>query len=110
MHAIVVGLLVQPLLAVGLILLVRRLHPTARLAPALVLCGITGAVLTALIVFMRSTVPIAPYEQRADPWMPLIEQSALSLYIGFGLGVIVSAVFAIPFALISNRGRNTPTS
>jgi len=70
-----------------------------RLPLGLVLSGGAGALLTALFVFMRSTVPIAPYELSRDAWYPIYGQCLLSLYVGFGLGVVMAAIAVSPFLL-----------
>ena len=70
-----------------------------KLSLGLVLSGIAGAVFTAIFVFMRSTVPIAPYELSRGAWYPIYGQCLLTLYVGFGLGVVMAAVVVSPFLL-----------
>jgi len=89
-----------PLAAVGLIFAAKRWHSMPRLARGLVWSGIGGAVLTALFVYMRSTVPIAPYELSRTAWYPIYGQCLVSLYVGFGLGVIAGAIVVLPFILV----------
>ena len=93
-------LFILPLAAVGLIFAAKRWRSMPGLARGLVWSGIGGAVLTALFVYMRSTVPIAPYELSRTAWYPIYGQCLVSLYVGFGLGVIVGAVVASPFILV----------
>jgi hypothetical protein len=105
MPTIIFALLIQPLLAVVVILILRRRQVTTRLVPALVLSGVAGAILVALFAFMRSTVPIAPYELSRDAWNPIYRQTLLSLYIGFGAGVNLAALIGIPFVFYQPRGK-----
>jgi len=109
-RATVIGLLIQPLLGVGLIFVIRRFQATARLLPLLVGSGIAGAVVTSTLVFLRSTVPIAPYELSPNAWLPVVRESVVSLYVGFGMGVFISAIFAIPLALITQHRRKPPST
>ncbi|MFN2147075.1 MAG: hypothetical protein ACK2T2_01680 [Anaerolineales bacterium] len=90
-----VALLVQPVLAGLLLLLLHRWKP-ANLVRILMGSGLLGAVLTALIVFLRSSVPIAPYELSKDAWDPVYRQILLSLYVGFGLGIFIPVFFVLP--------------
>jgi hypothetical protein len=105
MPTIIIALLVQPLLAVVVIVILRRSQVTTRLVPTLVLSGVAGAMLVALFAFMRSTVPIAPYELSHDAWNPIYRQTLLSLYVGFGLGVNLAAFIGIPFVFYQPRGK-----
>lgn len=93
-------LLALPIVAVGLVFLARRLQTIPGLAGALLLSGVAGALLTAFFVFMASTVPIAPYESGRGAWNPILEQSLLSAYIGFGLGVAIAAIVVFPLFLV----------
>jgi hypothetical protein len=95
MRWVLVVLLVQPVLAGLLLLLLRRRKP-AKLVRILMGSGLLGAVLTALIVFLHSSVPIAPYELSKDAWDPVYRQILLSLYVGFGLGIFIPAFFVLP--------------
>jgi hypothetical protein len=97
MPAVVIALLVQPLLAVILILILHRIQATSSLTSTLIICGSVGATLVALFTFVRSTVPIAPYELSPDAWKPISWQTIISLYIGFGLGVNLAALIAVPY-------------
>jgi hypothetical protein len=97
---IIIILLALPLLAIGVILLVRRSTSTTHLTSWLILSGITGSVLTAFITFSLSTVPIAPYELASNAWYPIYWQILLSLYIGFGVGVTITVIAVSPFWLI----------
>ena len=89
-----------PLAAVGLIFAAKRSKYMPRLDRGPVWSGIGGAVLTALFVYMKSTVPISPYELSQNAWYPIYGQCLLSLYVGFGLGVIVGAIVISPFILV----------
>src|SRR3989304_10295092 len=107
MLPIIFALLVLPPIAAALILIVRRHPATAQLTSALITSGITGAILTAFFAFASSSVPIAPYELSNNAWLPVFGQSLLSLYVGFGLGVIIAAVFALPYSLLRGRTNRT---
>ena len=97
---IIIILLALPLLAIGVILLVRRSKSTTNLTSWLILSGIAGSILTAFITFSLSTVPIAPYELARNAWYPIYWQVLLSLYIGFGMGVTIAVIAVSPFWLI----------
>lgn len=103
-HPLFILLFALPIAAIALILAARRWKSVPKLSLALVISGITGAILTALIVFISSTVPIAPYETSQNSWNPLFELCLLSLYAGFGLGVTVGTLLISPFIWI--RARN----
>lgn len=105
MHPYLLALLIQPLLAGMIILLIRRVNTLAHLVPALVKSGLVGAILSAIYTFSSSTVPIAPYELHPGAWRPILLQSLASLYAGFGLGVILAALVAVPWTLLKNRGK-----
>jgi hypothetical protein len=100
MFPLLIVLFILPLAAVGLIFAAKRSRSMPRLARGLVWSGIAGAIFTALFTFMRSSVPIAPYELSRNAWYPIYGQSLLSLYVGFGLGVIVGAVVVSLFILV----------
>lgn len=85
-----------PIAAAGLILAARRWKFIPDLSRALVISGSAGAVFTALVVFISSTVPIAPYETGRNAWNPIVNQFLLSLYTGFGLGVTLGAPLIAP--------------
>ena len=100
MFPLLIVLFILPLAAIGLIFAAKRSKYMPGLARGLVWSGIAGAIFTALFTFMQSSVPIAPYELSRNAWYPIYGQCLLSLYVGFGLGVIVGAVVASPFLLI----------
>lgn len=104
MPAIVVVLLLLPLVTAVGIVAASRSRRFGHLVQALVLSGVTGALLTAFFAFSLSTVPIAPYELSEGAWLPILGQLLLAMYVGFGLGVAIAAVIAVPFAYL--RGRN----
>ena len=97
---IIIILLALPLLAIGVILFVRRSKSTTNLTLGLILSGIAGSIFTAFITFSLSTVPIAPYELARNAWYPIYWQVLLSLYIGFGMGVTIAVIAVSPFWLI----------
>ena len=99
MSIIIILLLALPIFSIGLIFAAKRLRSMPKLPLGLVLSGIAGAVFTTLFVFMRSTVPIAPYELSRDAWYPIYGQCLLSLYVGFGLGVVMAVIAVSPFLL-----------
>lgn len=104
MPTVILALLIQPLVAVILFLILRRIQATSHLTSTLTICGFVGAVLVALFAFMRSTVPIAPYELSPGAWTPFYGQIIVSLYIGFGLGVNLAALIGVPYVLYKARG------
>jgi hypothetical protein len=105
MPAVVIALLALPVVAIGGILVARRWRSSPKLANALLLAGVTGAILTACFASSKGTVPIAPYEWSAGAWTPLLGQILLSLYIGFGLGVAIVAIGIMPFLAIRSQAR-----
>jgi hypothetical protein len=105
MPPIIVALLLVPLLAAGILILVHRSAQLTRLVPALVLSGITGAILTAFFAFSTLSVPIAPYELGRGAWLPVLGQVALALYVGFGIGILIAAAVGIPYVLLLQKSR-----
>ena len=105
MISILLILFVLPLVAAGLILSARRFPSTAGLVPALMLSGLTGAILTTFFAFAFSTAPIAPYELGPHAWGPMLGQVLLSIYVGFGLGAMIAAAVGVPVFLIASRRR-----
>jgi hypothetical protein len=105
---IILILLALPVAAVLLVVLFHRSRTLATLVPALVLSGITGALLTAVFAFMLSTVPIAPYKLSSSAWIPILSQCLLSVYIGFGIGVLLAAFIGTPYWYIARRARPKP--
>jgi hypothetical protein len=105
MHPIILALLLQPLLGVSIILICRRIQATTHLTPALVISGITGAILVAIFTYTSSTIPIAPYELDDNAWYPIYGQVLLSLYIGFGLGTILATLIGVPYTLLKDRSK-----
>ena len=110
MPTIIIVLLALPIIALGLILVVRRSRALSGLAPGLVLSGVTGSVLTALFAFSASTVPIGPYESGPTAWSPVVGGLLLALYVGFGMGALVAALAGIPYWYLSGRGRRPPSA
>jgi len=105
MIPILLILFALPIVAAGLILSVRRFPSTSGLVPALVLSGLTGAILTTVFAFAFSTVPIAPYELGPHAWGPMLGQVLISIYVGFGLGAMIAAAVGVPIFLIAGRRR-----
>jgi hypothetical protein len=103
MHPIVISLLILPLIAVGVLIMLRRSRALRSLVPALTLSGATGALITAFFAFTNTSVPIAPYELGEGAWLPVIGQVLLALYLGFGIGVIIAALMGVPYQLFVNR-------
>jgi hypothetical protein len=103
MHPVVIALLILPLIAVGILLMVRRSKALSPLVPALALSGATGAFITAFFAFTTATVPIAPYELKQGAWLPVMGQILLALYLGFGIGVIIAALMGLPYQFFANR-------
>jgi Na+/phosphate symporter len=93
-------LLALPLLAAGLILFLKRLRPASKLPLGFLLSGIAGSILTALVVLSAVTVPIAPYETKANAWQSIYGMVFLFLYMGFGLGGTLAAIAVSPFYFI----------
>jgi hypothetical protein len=105
MRAVITVLLVLPLIAVGLLLLVRRSTVLRPLVPALVLSGIPTAFTTAFFAFLNASVPIAPYELGRGAWWPVIRGVLLALYVGFGIGVVIAALIGLPYQWLIQRRR-----
>lgn len=103
MPTIVIILLAQPVVATMLLVLLHRSRSLASLVPALVLSGISCALLTPALAFMTSTAPIAPYEDTSSYWIPFLWQTLLSMYVGFGLGAFISATIGVPYWYFSGR-------
>lgn len=93
------------MLAIGILVLVRRSPVTRPLTSLLVWSGIAGATLAALYVFMNATVPIAPYETGPGAWTPLLWNLLLLAFTGFGLGVIFVSILALPVTYFRNHRR-----
>jgi hypothetical protein len=105
MHPVLIVLLILPLLAVGILLIVRRSRSLSQLVPALVLSGIATALTTALLAFTTSTVPIAAFARGPGAWFPLVGETLMALYIGFGIGAVIAELIGVPYQLIANRTR-----
>jgi hypothetical protein len=95
-----------PLVGIGILLIARRSKTIPNLAFALLLSGITGAILTAVLVFILSPMPIAPYELPQSSWYPVLGACLFGLYVGFGIGVVISAIIASPILLIKALRKN----
>lgn len=102
---LIASLYILPLLGVGVILGLRRSGLMRNLSTAVLLSGITGALLTACFGFMMSTVPIRPYESDGGEWGRLLLSIASFLYVGFGLGSVLASLIGVPAVLISSRIR-----
>ena len=107
MQPLILGLLILPIPALGLVVAARRRKSMPHLSRNLFLSGAAGAILSALVVFMTSTVPIAPYETGPDAWDPVLRQTLLSLYAGFGVGVLAGAALICPLMWIKARKKNS---
>lgn len=105
MPPIILILLALPIAATVLLFYFRRSRSLSGLVPALVLSGITGAVLTAFFAFSISTVPIAPYETGPGAWTPIVGQLFLALYLGLGIGVLIAAAVGVPYWFLSGRAQ-----
>ncbi len=105
MRPIVIFFLVLPVLAVAILVVVKRSKTLSPLVPALVLSGIATALTAALLAFSSASVPIAPYETGQGEWVPVVAQILLALYVGFGLGVIIAALIGVPYRWLANRRR-----
>lgn len=103
-------LLALPPAALLIIFLLRRSKSLADLSPALLLSGLTGALLTAVFAFMSSTVPIAPYELPSNSWSPILGGLLVAMYVGFGLGVLLAAAMGVPYWYVSGRAKPTRPS
>jgi hypothetical protein len=68
------------------------------LAPAILLSGVTTALLAACFGFTQSTMPIRPYESAT--WTDLARPVLASLYVGFGLGAVLSTLLGVPAAAL----------
>ena len=105
MIPILLILFALPIVAAGLILSARHFPYTSGLVPALLLSGLTGAILTTFFAFALSTAPIAPYELGPYAWGPMLGQVLISIYVGFGMGAMIAATVGIPYFLIAGRRR-----
>jgi hypothetical protein len=105
MNPIILITLVLLFIAVGIIVLVQRSSTMANLVPWLVGAGIAGALLLSLYAFLNSAVPIAPYETGPGAWTPLFWDILMIAFAGFGLGVILLSLLALPYTYIKNRRR-----
>lgn len=103
MHPIVIFLLVLPVLAVAILIGVKRSKNLSPLAPALVLSGMATALTTALLAFSSTSVPVAPYETGQGAWAPVVAQILLALYIGFGLEGIIATLIGAPYQWLASR-------
>lgn len=95
-----------PLVGIGIIFIARRSKAIPNLAFSLLLSGILGSIFTAIILFMVSPMPIAPYETSRSSWYPVIKGLLFGLYVGFGLGVGISSILVSPILLIKALGKN----
>jgi hypothetical protein len=105
MNPIILITLFLLLIAVGIIVLIQRSSTMAHLVPWLVGAGIAGALLVSLYAFLNATIPIAPYETGPGAWTPLYWDLLMIAFAGFGLGVILISLLAIPYTYIKNRRR-----
>ncbi len=110
---LLIVLLVRPIIGMALILLARRVKSMPRLPLVLGVAGAAGGVITALIVFSISTVPIEPYEASRNLWSWLVQPCLLSFYIGFGLGsvlaaVVISVFLVLKLFLLNRRKKHQP--
>ena len=96
--AVIGVLLALPVLAIAILLLIRRSPSLRALAPAILLCGVTTALLAACFGFTQSTMPIRPYESAT--WTDIALPLLASLYVGFGLGAVLSALLGVPAAAL----------
>jgi flagellar biosynthesis component FlhA len=103
MHPVVIGLLILPLIAVGILFIVRRSKALSPLVPALTLSGATGALITAFFAFTSTSVRLTPYELKQGAWLPVAGQVLLALYLGFGIGVIIAAMMGLPFQFFASH-------
>ncbi len=104
---LVVATVLLPLLGVAVLFAVRRSTRLRDLFRALLVGGIAGAGLATCAGFSRSTVPIPPYES-GGAWPALLTSLAVFLPTGFGLGVLASALLAIPVRLVAPGLRSPP--
>jgi len=105
MIPILLILFALPIVAAGVILSARHFPYTSGLVPALLLSGLTGAILTTFFASAFSTAPIAPYELGPYAWGPMLGQVLISIYVGFGLGAMIAAAVGVPVFLIAGRRR-----
>jgi hypothetical protein len=89
---LIIFLLVLPAFSAGLIIFLMRSKEKIKAARGCFYTGIAGAFITAITVFLSSTVPIAPYETGQGAWLPILWQTLLALYVGFGLGTAVAGL------------------
>ena len=90
-------------IAIAILVFAQRSPATAHLVPWMAGAGIAGSLFVSMYAFLNSTVPIAPYETGPGAWTPLIWDILLFAFAGFGLGVIVLSIFALPITYFRNR-------
>jgi hypothetical protein len=105
MPLIVVFFLILPVVAIAVLVAVRRSARLKPLVPALAISGVTTALATAFLAFTRSSVPIAPYETGPGAWGPVIGGVLIALYVGFGIGVVLATLIGLPYLWIATRRR-----
>ncbi len=94
-----------PILGAGLLVALRRSAWLHRLLPAILLSATTTAVLAVCVGLTAFPMPILPYETVESPGLVLAGAVLVSLCLGFGVGVVVSAGLAIPAAWIAQLWR-----
>ncbi len=103
MNLLVLIPFVLVLIAIVILVFAQRSPATAHLVPWLAGAGIAGALLVSLYTFINMTVPIAPYETGPGAWTSIYWSLLLFALAGFGLGVILVSLFALPITYIKNR-------
>jgi hypothetical protein len=100
-----IALITFALLIIAVVTLawVQRSANLSRVFPWLVGAGMAGALLSALYAFMNATTPIEPYETGSGAWAPLYWGFLLFALAGFGLGVMLVSLFALPIAYFISR-------
>ena len=90
-------------ISIVILVFAQRSPAMAHLVPWLAGAGIAGALLVSLYAFLNATVPITPYETNSESWMLIYWNLLLFAFAGFGLGVMLLSLFALPITYFRNR-------
>jgi hypothetical protein len=88
-----------------MILLIRRSESLRSLAPAILLAAVTSSLLAACFGVPISTVTVRPYGA-AFPWLSVLRNILIFLYIGFGIGAALATLLAIPAFFVTKWFRS----
>lgn len=110
---VLVSLFILPILGLAILAALRRSAELRKLAGPILWVAAVSSVVTTCFGFLRSSMPIRPYETSAGyPWRELVGSMLTLAYVGFGIGSVMASAVAVPAALIGSRvarRRNLPT-